>query len=138
MKEGKRTGLKANSNETEIILDYLEENASDVLVEKIRKSNKTMDSCWKFIFECARKAAKGKGSYGCAGQEVFGWAVHFFEEDSIKAEDIVKDVPVKSEMPKKEVKKVEKPGKKKEIPKEELLPGQMTIFDLMGGGVNES
>lgn len=133
MKEGKRTGLEANSKETEIILDYLEENASDVLVEKIRKSNKTMDSCWKFIFECARKAAKGEGSYGCADQEVFGWAVHFFEEDSIKAEDIVKDVPVKSEKPK-EVKKAAEQKKKPEEKKEEKLPGQMTIFDFGFGG----
>lgn len=132
MKEGKRTGLKANSKETEIILDYLEENASDVLVEKIRKSNKTMDSCWKFIFECARKAAKGKGSYGCADQEVFGWAVHFFEEDSIKANDIVKNNPVKTEKPK-EVKKAAEPKNKPEEKKEDL-PGQMTIFDFGFGG----
>lgn len=132
MKEGKRTGLKANSKETEIILDYLEENASDVLVEKIRKSNKTMDSCWKFIFECARKAAEGKGSYGCAGQEVFGWAVHFFEEDSIKANDIVKNKSVKTEKPK-EVKKAAEPKNKPEEKKEDL-PGQMTIFDFGFGG----
>lgn len=134
MKEGKRTGLKANSKETEIILDYLEENASDVLAEKIRKSNKTMDSCWKFIFECARKAAKDKGSYGCTDQEIFGWAVHFFEEDSIKAEDIVKDVPVKSEKPKKEVKKAAEQKNKPEEKKEEKLPGQMTIFNFGFGG----
>ena len=132
MKEGKRTGLKANSKETEIILDYLEENASDVLAQKIHNGKKTMDDCWKFIYECARKAAKGKGSYGCADQEVFGWAIHFFEEDSIKAEDIVKDVPVKSEKPK-EVKKAAEQKKKPEEKKEDL-PGQMTIFDLGFGG----
>jgi hypothetical protein len=134
MKEGKRTGLKANSKETEIILDYLEENASDVLAQKIHDGKKTMDDCWKFIYECAKKAAAGKNCYGCADQEVFGWAVHFFEEDSIKAEDIVKDVPVKSENPKKEVKKAAEQKNKSEEKKEEKLPGQMTIFDFGFGG----
>ena len=133
MKEGKRTGLKANSKETEIILDYLEENASDVLAQKIHDGKKTMDDCWKFIYECARKAAVGKNSYGCADQEVFGWAIHFFEEDSIKAEDIVKNKPTKAEKPK-EVKKAAEQKKKPEEKKEEKLPGQMTIFDFGFGG----
>ena len=133
MKEGKRTGLKANSKETEIILDYLEENASDVLVEKIRNAEKTMDDCWQFVISCAKKAANGKNSYGCAGQEVFGWAIHFFEEDSIKAEDIVKNKPAKEEKPK-EVKKAAEQKKKPEEKKEEKLPGQMTIFDFGFGG----
>ena len=133
MKEGKRTGLKANSKETEIILDYLEENASDVLVEKIRNAKKTMDDCWGFVISCAKKAANGKNSYGCAGQEVFGWAIHFFEEDSIKAEDIVKNKPAKAEKPK-EVKKAAEQKKKPEEKKEEKLPGQMTIFDFGFGG----
>ena len=132
MKEGKRTGLKANSKETEIILDYLEENASDVLAQKIHDGNKTMDDCWKFIYECAKKAAAGKNCYGCEGQEVFGWAIHFFEEDSIKANDIVKNKPVKTEKPK-EVKKAAEPKKQLEEKKEDL-PGQMTIFDFGFGG----
>lgn len=132
MKEGKRTGLKADSKETEIILDYLEENASDVLAQKIHEGKKTMDDCWKFIYECAKKAAAGKNSYGCADQEVFGWAIHFFEEDSIKAEDIVKNKPAKAEKPK-EVKKAAELKNKPEEKKEDL-PGQMTIFDFGFGG----
>jgi len=132
MKEGKRTGLKANSKETEIILDYLEENASDVLAQKIHDGKKTMDDCWKFIYECAKKAAAGKNCYGCADQEVFGWAIHFFEEDSIKVNDIVKNKPAKAEKPK-EVKKAAEQKKKPEEKKEDL-PGQMTIFDFGFGG----
>ena len=130
MKEGKRTGLKANSKETEIILDYLEENASDILVQKIHDGKKTMDDCWKFIYECAKKAAAGKNSYGCEGQEVFGWAIHFFEEDSIKVSDAVKK-PVKKEDKPKEVKKV---VKKEDPTKTEEIPGQMSIFDFGFGG----
>ena len=75
-----------NPNET-IILNYLKENASDALVERINGGKKTLADCWKYITSEAKKKAKN----GCACIEdrvVFGWAIHFFEEDDIKGEDI--------------------------------------------------
>lgn len=78
-----RIKLKAeNKNET-IVLAYLEENASPSLVERINSGNKTLAQCWNYIVNEARKEAKN----GCACIEdntVYGWAIHFFEEDSIK------------------------------------------------------
>lgn len=127
-------GLKAENNAQEVVLKYLETNVSEVLAEKIKSGNKTLGQCWTYIVKQAQKQKQGN----CAcipDMEVFGWAIHFFEEDEITEEETTKPV-AKAEV--KEVKKVEKSGKKKEAPKEELLPGQMTIFDLMGGGVNES
>ena len=127
-------GLKAENNAQEVVLKYLEANVSEVLAEKIQSGNKTLGQCWTYIVKQAQKQKQGN----CAcipDMEVFGWAVHFFEEDEITEEESAKPI-AKAEV--KEVKKVEKPVKKKEAPKEELLPGQMTIFDLMGGGANES
>ena len=134
-------GLKAENNAQKIVLDYLEANVSEVLAEKIKTGDKTLGQCWTYIVKQAEKQKQGK----CAAipdMEVFGWAIHFFEEDSIKEEETkkpiarveagVKQVPAK-DLPK----KVEKP-KKEEKPKTEMLPGQMTIFDLMGGGMSES
>ena len=72
-------------NET-IILNYLKENASLALVERINSGKKTLAECWKYITSEAKKKAKN----GCACIEdrvVFGWAVHFFEEDDLKSED---------------------------------------------------
>lgn len=122
--------------EQQRIAEYVEANASDVLVEKINQGKKGMSDCWNFIFEMARKEAKGKRSLCLDDQTVFGWAMHYFEEDDIKAAEHmpVKTVPVgrNEEKPKAAVPK-EKPkaAVQKEKPKDDLV--QMTIFDLMGG-----
>ena len=74
-----RLNLKADNKNQEIVLAYLEENASDELVEKINAGKKTMAGCWSFI----TAKAKAKATSNCAvieDVEVFGWAVHYFEE----------------------------------------------------------
>lgn len=74
-----RLTLKASSAEERIVLNYLEENASEELVEKINSGTRTMGDCWNYI----RNKAKQKATSNCAvvqDTEVFGWAVHFFEE----------------------------------------------------------
>lgn len=130
-------GLKAESSAQKMVLDYLEANASEVLAEKIKTGNKTLGQCWTYIVKQAQKQKEGN----CAcipDMEVFGWAIHFFEEDSITEKETAKPV---ARVEVKEVKKAE-PKKEKspreKSPREEMLPGQMTIFDLMGGGSSES
>lgn len=127
--------LTAKGDNEKIILQYLENNVSDVLAEKINSGTKTLADCWKFITECARKQAKD----GCAcirDDVVFGWAIHFFEEDSIKPEPPKKEY-INQKMPDGQVVRVE--AKKKEKPepveeKSELEKAQITLFDLMGAG----
>ena len=134
-------GLKAESSAQKMVLDYLEANVSEVLAEKIKTGDKTLGQCWTYIVKQAEKQKQGK----CAcipDMEVFGWAIHFFEEDSIKEEETKKPI-ARVEVKKEEPKKAAEPKPKKESPREkspreELLPGQMTIFDLMGGGLSES
>lgn len=78
------------------ILDYLELNASDTLVNKINngvkitKDDKTLinkkdlNGFMKFASEEARKTVDKKETCACiADDTVFGWAIHYFEEDSI-------------------------------------------------------
>ena len=89
--------LTAKGAEQEIVKKYLEENASEVLADKINNgvriekdgktliSRKTLDGFMKYANEEARKQAeKGATSACIIGDVVFGWAVHYFEEDSIK------------------------------------------------------
>lgn len=78
--------LKASNSNEEIILKYLNENASETLTERINTGDKSLAQCWNYITSEARKRAKN----GCAcidDSTVFGWAIHFFEEDSIKGKD---------------------------------------------------
>lgn len=77
-----RIKLKTDNKCEKIILNYLEKNASDDLVERINNGKKTLTQCWNYITSEAKKEAKN----GCACIEdatVYGWAVHFFEEDGI-------------------------------------------------------
>lgn len=66
------------------IADYLEANASDALREKIaeaQKNCKGIAECYDYITEQARKEAKGSNSVMIADAVVFGWAVHYFEDE---------------------------------------------------------
>ena len=78
-----RLNLKADNKNQEIVLAYLEENASEPLAEKINTGAKTLAGCWDFIRKEARKKAMNNVAV-IEDVEVFGWAVHYFEEDEIK------------------------------------------------------
>lgn len=88
-----RLNKTADGKNQQLILEYLENNASDVLVEKINTGTRSIADCWRFITGKARsRAVSGSGNGSCAvisDEEVFGWAVHFFEESSedLKKED---------------------------------------------------
>lgn len=74
-----RVNLTASDKNQQLLLDYLEQNASDELAGKINGGKRTLSDCWGFI----RNKAKRQASGGCAvisDEEVFGWAVHYFEE----------------------------------------------------------
>lgn len=78
-----RIKIKANGTFEKMLLDYFEEFASDMLVEKINTGKKTLGGCWKFITLEAKKEANG--NCACVPDEkVYGWATHYFEEDDIK------------------------------------------------------
>ena len=86
--------LTAKGAEQEIVKKYLEENASEVLADKINNgvriekdcktliSRKTLDGFMKYANEEAKKQAeKGKTCSCVEGIVVIGWAIHYFEED---------------------------------------------------------
>lgn len=77
--------LEANNAYEKAVLTYLQENASETLIEKINAGSKTLEQCFGYIREQAQK----QQTNGCAMIEdkvVYGWAIHFFEEDDIKCE----------------------------------------------------
>ena len=88
--------LTAINRQEEIIKEYLENNASETLVEKINNgiktekdgktviSRKNLSGFFKYATEEARKQAeKGANSAMIEEKVVYGWAMHYFEEDSI-------------------------------------------------------
>ena len=92
-----KLNLEAKTKEQQRIKAYLEENVSDILAGKINNgvlikkdgkillNRKTMDGFMSFATEEARKQAEKGARYAMVEDAVvFGWAVHYFEEDSIE------------------------------------------------------
>lgn len=92
-----KLNLATKNAEQEKIKQYLENNVSEVLIKKINegvkivKDNKSvinkkdLDSFWNYAIEEARKQSN-KNARGAIvdDQTVYGWAIHYFEEDSIE------------------------------------------------------
>lgn len=89
--------LTANTTAEEKILQYLKENASETLANKINNgtpfekdgkpllNKKTLSGFMKYACDEARKLAeKGSNSACIEDSTVYGWAVHYFEEESIE------------------------------------------------------
>ena len=88
--------LEARGNEQQIIKQYLEENASEILADKINNgvkiekdgktliNKKTLDGFMKYATSEAKKQAAKGASFACVRSDVvFGWAIHYFEESEI-------------------------------------------------------
>ena len=135
-----KLNLEAKTKEQQRIKAYLEENASDILAGKINNgvlikkdgkillNRKTLDGFMSFATEEAKKQAEKGARYAMVDDAVvFGWAVHYFEEDSIEGTLFNEDGS--------EYKTQPKPAAKaptvKAQPKPQPKP-QMSMFDLMG------
>ena len=92
-----KLNLNANTPAEQEILEYLENNASETLAEKINNgtlfekdgepliNKKTLAGFMKYACEEARKTVESGSSSACIEDSVvYGWAVHFFEEESIE------------------------------------------------------
>lgn len=75
------------------ILEYLTANASDALAAKINAGTKTLGDAMKYCEAQARKQAAGASSAYVDDATVFGWAVHFFEEDNPTAAEADSEEP---------------------------------------------
>lgn len=92
-----KLNLTPQNKQEELILTYLQNNASESLADKINNgtpfekdghpllNKKTLSSFMKYACEEARKLAeKGANSACIDDATVYGWAIHYFEEESIE------------------------------------------------------
>ena len=93
----KELNLSANTPTEQKILDYLRKNASETLIDKINNgtpfekdgkplvNKKTLSGFMKYAAEEARKTSEKGATCACIDDSVvYGWAIHYFEEDSIE------------------------------------------------------
>lgn len=76
--------LTARNGTEQRVLDYLEANASEALRRKINTGIKTLAGALKYAKDEAFKHSNGEGYVCVDDATVFGWIVHFFEEDHIE------------------------------------------------------
>ena len=136
-----KLNLQATTKEEQKVKAYLEANASEVLAEKINGgvriqkdgkmliNKKTLAGFLKFACDEAKKQAEKGASSACIDDDtVYGWAVHYFEEDSIEGTLFNEDgTEYKAPMPKVTAKA---PTVKYTPPKPRPKP-QMSMFDLL-------
>lgn len=92
-----KLNLSAANKQEELILHYLENNASETLADKINSgtpfekngkpltNKKSLAGFMKFACDEARKIAEKGASSACVDDvTVYGWAIHYFEEESIE------------------------------------------------------
>ena len=92
-----KLNLETKTKEQELILEYLEKHASNSLRDKINNgvrfnkegielvNKKTLDGFFSYATAEAKKLADKGANSACVRDEVvYGWAIHYFEENSIE------------------------------------------------------
>lgn len=133
-----RLNLETKTKEQELVKAYLEKNASEILADKINNgtpfekdgktfiNKKTLDGFMKYASSEARKlASKGANSACVEDKVVYGWAVHYFEEDSIEGTLFNADGTEYKPAPK------SMPIKVKNVEPKKTEQRQPTLFDFM-------
>lgn len=140
-----KLNLETKSKEQELVKAYLEENAGETLAEKINNgtpfekdgktfiNKKTLDGFMKYASSEARKlASKGANSACVEDKVVYGWAIHYFEEDSIEGTLYNEDGTAYKPAPK------PTPAKVKTVEPKKPEQRQPTLFDFMEPETSET
>lgn len=102
--------------------EYLAERAKTdpSIAENLKKEQKTLDKCYTYIKNEARKQAVNECA--CIDDEtVYGWAVHYYDEDDI---DVIHSDKKTENKP--ATQKAEEP--KPKVKKQDITEGQVGLF----------
>ena len=140
-----KLNLEAKTKAQQLVKEYLENNASKMLAEKINNgvaiekdgkmltNKKTLDGFMKYATEEARKLAEKGANSACVEDEVvFGWAIHYFEEDDIEGTLYNAD----GTEYKRQSSVAAKATKAKTIPPKPAEKPQISMFDMLTNGDN--
>ena len=134
-----KLNLTATTKEEQKVKAYLEANASSTLAGKINNgvriqkdgktllNKKTLAGFMKFACDEAKKQTEKGAQSACIDDDVvYGWAVHYFEEDSIEGTLYNEDG---TEYKKQPVVAAKAPAGKCTLPKPQPKP-QLSMFDM--------
>ena len=140
-----KLNLEAKTKAQQLVKEYLENNAPPTLAEKINGgtkvikdgktliNKKTLDGFMKYATEEARKLAEKGANSACVEDEVvFGWAILYFEEDSIEGTLYSED----GTEYKKQSSVTAKVSKVNNAPAKPAQKPQLSMFDMLTNGDN--
>jgi hypothetical protein len=106
-----------------IIKTYLDQRAKEdeQFAKSYAKEHKSLDECLKYISQQARKRAENNVAM-IEDAEVYGWAVHYYDEDDIKVEGSAPQAQVTTSVP------TSAPTTKQSKSKSKDNPAQLTLF----------
>ena len=126
--------LKTNDEFEQAIADAVVKQCEQIpaFIDKVLNEKKTLNECCEYIVAEAKKIAKNN-KVSVKDETVYGWALHYFEEENLKFEKessapkvkkINKDKTVVSDA--KVIKEVESTPKNNPVSNK---PFQMSLFD---------
>ena len=133
--------LEAKTSEENIIKKYVESNAPAILISKINngyelngiKYNKDFGGFMKYACDMARKQSADGARYACIDDKtVFGWAMHYFEEDTITDYAVKEGGEVKKPERHNESKIVSLKPQDKKVKNKKIVGEQMSLFEDLG------
>lgn len=114
-----------------IIQSYIENRAKEdsLFAETCKKANKSIKGCCKYIYSQAKNMAKGGKVVGIDDDTVFGWAVHYYDEESIEIDE-VDDELVEVSAPSEDTLKstIHQERRPKRVKKEKINNMQLSLF----------
>lgn len=120
--------LKTENSVQKEIANYLISHCKKepALMDKIMNEKKSLNECFEYIKSEAKKHAVGNAAV-IDRDTVFGWAVHYFDEDNLKFERTSADVnsiPIKKTQSRKK-------GNRFNVKKENKSLGeQLSLFEI--------
>lgn len=140
-----KLNLEAKTKAQQLVREYLENNVSLTLAEKINGgakvikdgktliNKKTLDGFMKYATEEARKLTEKGANSACVEDEVvFGWAIHYFEEDDIEGTLYSEDGTEYKKQPS----VTAKASKVNNLPTKPAQKPQLSMFDMLTNGDN--
>lgn len=108
----------------------------ELFAETLKKPKKNIDDCITYIFN----QVKASGCNGFADEEIFGMAVHYYDEDDIKVGNPISGTVVVNHSaknkPKEIIEKAEKPKEPLKSTKQKVVKmdtsKQVSLFDFEG------
>ena len=120
----------------EAIKNYLDQRAKEdsLFAEAYKKEGKTIEGCCNYIISEVQKSAKGNRA-AMTSDEVFSLAVHYYDEDNVKADKKVNarvvdpaELISKDKALKSTEEKPKKPAKQKAVKKDPFEDRQLSLF----------